>query len=128
MPPKARLVYSTDDPGAARKPPAASRPSTARAPASKSHGKAAPPAPTGLKPGVVYVERSRKGRGGKTVTLVLNLPLGEADKAALLKDLKAACGAGGALKDGVLEVQGDHRDRLLTELERRGYTVKPRGG
>jgi translation initiation factor 1 len=81
-----------------------------------------------MKPGVVYVERTRKGRGGKTVTLVLNLPGNEAAKTALLKDLKAACGAGGALKDGVLEVQGDHRERLMALLAERGHTVKARGG
>jgi translation initiation factor 1 len=113
-----RLVYSTDDPGAGR--------SARRPPRS-----APPPGgnlPPGLKPGVVYVERTRKGRGGKTVTLVLNLPGPEADQAALLKALKAACGAGGALKDGVLEIQGDHRDKLLGLLAERGFTVKPRGG
>lgn len=115
--PRPRLVYSTDNPGAGKpakaKPPPRSTPS-------------APPA--GLKPGVVYVERSKKGRGGKTVTLVLNLPGSDAAKSALLKELKTACGAGGALKDGQLEIQGDHRERLLAELAARGHTVKARGG
>jgi translation initiation factor 1 len=115
--PRARLVYSTDNPTAGK--PAKAKPPHKAVPSSS---------PAGLKPGVVYVERSRKGRGGKTVTLVLNLPGNDAAKTALLKDLKAACGAGGALKDGQLELQGDHRERLLGELAARGFTVKARGG
>jgi translation initiation factor 1 len=113
-----RLVYSTDDPGAGKKrrPPRRAAPPASSAP------------PPGLKPGVVYVERSRKGRGGKTVTLVLNLPGSEADKGQLLKELKTTCGAGGTLKDGVLEIQGDHRDKVMDHLRARGHQVKPRGG
>ncbi len=117
-----RLVYSTDDPdagkdgrGARRKRPGA-KPTAATAP------------PSGLKPGIVYVERSRKGRRGKTVTLVLNLPGGDADKAQLLKDLKTTCGAGGTVKDGVIEIQGDHRDRIMAHLRAQGHEVKARGG
>jgi translation initiation factor 1 len=115
--PRSRPVYSTD--GSIR-PPAKPKPVR---PAKKEE---APP--SGLKPGVVYVERSRKGRGGKTVTLVWNLPGPETARTSLLKELKAACGAGGALKDGVLELQGDHRERLLALLAERGFPVKPRGG
>lgn len=118
--PRDRLVYSTDNPNAG-----AAKPGKARPPAAR-HAPAAPPA--GLKPGVVYVERTRKGRGGKTVTLVLNLPGNEAAKSALLKELKAACGTGGTLKDGQLEIQGDHRERVMAELAARGHTVKARGG
>ena len=78
--------------------------------------------------GIVRVSRATLGRGGKTVTLVLNLPGNEAAKSALLKDLKAACGTGGTLKDGQLEIQGDHRERVMAELAARGHTVKARGG
>lgn len=114
-----RLVYSTDDPNAGK----ARRP---RPPAPRRAGQPSPP--PGVKPGVVYVERSRKGRGGKTVTLVINLPGGAAEQAALLKELKAACGAGGTIKDGVLEIQGDHRDTIMARLQSLGHTVKARGG
>jgi translation initiation factor 1 len=84
--------------------------------------------PAGLRPDTVYVERSRKGRGGKTVTLILNLPLDDGSKRSLLKQLKATCGAGGTMRDGSLEIQGDHRDRLRDVLVAAGYRVKLRGG
>lgn len=113
-----RLVYSTDDPNAGK--------------GKQPSGRGRPPPraaqPTGLKPGIVYVERSRKGRGGKTVTLVLNLPGSAADKGKLLKELKSTCGAGGTLKDGVLEIQGDHREKILAHLSAQGFQVKLRGG
>jgi translation initiation factor 1 len=118
-----RIVYSTD--GGERDRPKPSKPPKPRG---RKPAPSRSAAPAGLRPDTIYVERQRKGRGGKTVTLVLNLPGPEASRQALLKDLKASCGAGGTLKDGVLEVQGDHRDRLLDYLAGRGYTVKPRGG
>ena len=78
--------------------------------------------------GVVRLLRDRKGRGGKTVTLVTGLT-GSADSLArLASDLKRLCGTGGTLRGDVLEMQGDVRDRLRPELERRGYTVKVAGG
>lgn len=78
--------------------------------------------------GIVRVQRETKGRGGKTVTAVTGVPLdGEALK-ALAGELKRRCGTGGTIKDGVIEVQGDHRDLLVAELERRGYRVKRAGG
>ena len=63
--------------------------------------------------GIVRVSRETKGRGGKAVTLVRGLPLDDAALAALGKRLRSACGAGGTQKDGVIEVQGDHVDRLV---------------
>ena len=78
--------------------------------------------------GVVRVSRSTKGRRGKGVTLVAGVPLSGAALQALARELKAACGAGGAVKDGVIEVQGDHRDALVPLLARRGWTVKRAGG
>lgn len=78
--------------------------------------------------GIVRVSRETKGRKGKGVTLVSGVPLAGKELKALAKGLKARCGAGGAVKDGVIEVQGDHRDALVAELERQGYTVKRVGG
>lgn len=78
--------------------------------------------------GIVRVQRETKGRGGKSMTLVRGLGL-EADALSVLaKQLKAACGSGGTVKDGVIEVQGDHVATLLAALEKRGYRVKRVGG
>jgi translation initiation factor 1 len=77
---------------------------------------------------VVRLLRDRKGRGGKTVTLITGLTGSPAELQGLASDLKRLCGAGGTWRDGVLELQGDFRPRLQTELERRGYTVKIAGG
>jgi translation initiation factor 1 len=78
--------------------------------------------------GVVRISRSAKGRGGKTVTLVQGVPLDDAALAQLGKQLKAACGSGGTVKDGVVEVQGDHRELLQRLLVGKGYSVKLAGG
>jgi translation initiation factor 1 len=78
--------------------------------------------------GVVRLLRDRKGRGGKTVTLVTGLSGSPTALAALASDLKRLCGTGGTLRGEVLELQGDFRERLHAELERRGYTVKVAGG
>jgi translation initiation factor 1 len=78
--------------------------------------------------GVVRVSRSSKGRGGKTVTLVQGVPLDEPALAHLGKLLKAACGTGGTVKDGVIEVQGDHRELVMRQLADKGYSVKAAGG
>src|SRR5262245_20038157 len=88
------------------------------------------PAPPSQVPrdGVVRLLRDRKGRGGKTVTLITGLTGAPAVLQALASDLKRLCGTGGTWRDGVLEIQGDFRPRLQAELERRGYTVKIAGG
>ncbi len=77
--------------------------------------------------GIVRVQRESKGRKGKTVTLVSGVPLDEEALRELASDLKRMCGSGGAVKDGVLVIQGDHRDLLVGELKKRGYTVKKVG-
>jgi len=77
--------------------------------------------------GVARVGRESKGRKGKTVTLVTGLRGSDDDLRALLSELKRLCGAGGALKEGVLEIQGDHRDAIVDELKKRGYKVKKAG-
>jgi translation initiation factor 1 len=76
----------------------------------------------------VRLLRDRKGRGGKTVTLIAGLSGSPTGLAALASDLKRLCGTGGTLRGDLIEIQGDHRERLRAELERRGYTVKLAGG
>lgn len=76
--------------------------------------------------GPVRVGRETKGRGGKTVTLVRGLGVDPAALAAIGKELRTALGAGGSARDGVLEVQGDHVERVVAWLEKRGWGVKPR--
>jgi len=78
--------------------------------------------------GAVRVGRQTKGRKGKGVTVVTGLPLVQADLEKLARDLKKKCGSGGTVRDGVIEIQGEHRDTLVEELGRRGYTVKRSGG
>ena len=78
--------------------------------------------------GPVRVSRESKGRGGKTVTVVKGLPLDAMALALLGKQLRTACGSGGTAKDGVIEVQGDHCDRVVAALLARGHTVKRAGG
>jgi translation initiation factor 1 len=78
--------------------------------------------------GVVRLRRETRGRKGKGVTTVSGVPLPGAELKALAKVLKQRCGSGGAVKEGVIEIQGDHRDTLQAELEARGYRVKPAGG
>jgi translation initiation factor 1 len=79
--------------------------------------------------GTVRVSRESKGRGGKTVTLVRGLALDATSLAALGKRLRGACGTGGTVKDGVLEVQGDHAERVIELLKAEGIAnVKRAGG
>ncbi|MFH1634716.1 MAG: stress response translation initiation inhibitor YciH [Chloroflexota bacterium] len=77
---------------------------------------------------MVYLHRESKGRGGKTVTLVKKLVLSEKDLKALVKKLKRVCGSGGTIKDGVIEIQGEHRERIAGVLRKQGYKVKQSGG
>jgi len=77
--------------------------------------------------GRVRVQRESKGRGGKVVTLVTGLALDEEGLKKLAGELKRACGAGGAVKDGVIEIQGDKRDRVVEVLKKQGYPAKRAG-
>ncbi|MDZ4721081.1 MAG: translation initiation factor [Roseiflexaceae bacterium] len=74
------------------------------------------------------IMRDRKRRAGKTVTVISGLRHDPATLEALLKTLKQQCGAGGTLKDGELEIQGDHRERVATALTGMGYKTKMVGG
>ena len=76
----------------------------------------------------VYLHRDSKGRGGSPVTLVKNLVLTEADLKQLAKQLKQLCGSGGTVKDGVIEIQGEQRQRIAEALQKMGYKVKIAGG
>jgi translation initiation factor 1 len=78
--------------------------------------------------GTVRIRRETKGRKGKGVTTVSGIELPEAELKALAKQLKQKCSTGGTVKSGVIEIQGDHRDLLKAELEKRGHQVKLAGG
>ena len=76
--------------------------------------------------GVVRLFREKGGRGGKTVTVVRGLPAKDLEQR--MSELKRLCGAGGTLREGAIEIQGDHRERLLEKLTSLGYKVKLAGG
>jgi len=97
-----------------------------RVPVAKCRCGKAEPATAG--DGIVRVRRETKGRGGKTVTTVSGVPLGGEALRNLASDLKRRCGTGGTAKDGVIEFQGDHRETIVAELSRRGFTAKVAGG
>lgn len=86
------------------------------------------PGSTAAQPAAVRVGRETKGRAGKGVTVVTGLPLRGEPLAELASQLKKRCGSGGTVKDGVIEIQGDHRDVLVAELTRLGYSAKRSGG
>lgn len=75
----------------------------------------------------VRVQRERRG-GGKMVTIVRGLAARPGDLSAMLKELKAGLGCGGTVRDGFIELQGDHRDKLVDQLREMGYPAKPAGG
>jgi translation initiation factor 1 len=77
---------------------------------------------------IAYIRREVKGRGGKTVTTISGLSLAPEKMTRLAADLKKQCGSGGAVKDGIIIIQGDHRDKLSELLKASGYTVKLAGG
>ncbi len=112
------LVYSTDS---GRMCPACRQPLAA---CTCKAQQAAPAAGDGI----VRISCETKGRGGKAVTLVRGLALDADALAALGKRLRTACGAGGAVKDGVLELQGDHRSRIADALQKEGFRTRLAGG
>ncbi|MET3132099.1 translation initiation factor 1 [Oxalobacteraceae bacterium GrIS 1.11] len=91
--------------------------------ACKARAKAAP-----LGDGVVRVSRQTKGRGGKSVTVIQGLALDALALAVLGKQLRMACGSGGTVKDGVIEVQGDHCELVMEALKKHGHGAKRVGG
>ena len=117
-----RLVYST---GAGRLCPECTRPLT-ECRCKRSKAAAAAPPPVG--DGIVRVGRETKGRKGKGVTIIKGLPLAGPELESLATRLKKRCGCGGTVEAGVIEIQGDHRDLLVEELGKLGYTVRKSGG
>jgi translation initiation factor 1 len=111
-----RLVYSTDS---GRMCPECRQPAAACACKAR---------PVIKGDGVVRVSRQTKGRGGKSVTVVKGLALDALALAALGKQLRTACGSGGTVKDGVIEVQGDHCNLVLETLKKLGIDAKRAGG
>ena len=90
---------------------------------SASGGKSLPPQQQ-----TIYLHRESSGRGGKAVSLVKHLVLSENDLKALAKKLKQECGTGGTIKEGVIEIQGEHREKIANVLQKLGYKVKIAGG
>jgi translation initiation factor 1 len=109
---KTRLVYSTEQNLPKKEKPAERDIRQMNAPAQQK----------------VYLRLDRKGRGGKSVTLIEGLQMSSKDSEALLKQLKARLGTGGAMKITVFEIQGDHRDAIMAFLEGLGYRPKRAGG
>ncbi len=109
---KSRLVYSTD-----KVVPRNDKPSvkSLKEPAHPSQQR-------------IYVRLERKGRGGKSVTLIEGLQISAKDREALLKQLKTRLGTGGSLKNDVLEIQGDHRETIIVLLHEMGYKSRRAGG
>jgi len=120
---KSRLVYSTEH-GQIGKP--------MEKRGNKNKSKASPPsAAAGIKNPAkqgVRISRESKGRGGKTVCVISGLNLAPDALKELFKRLKAKLGTGGAIKDACIEIQGDHRDKLLALLEAEGIKAKAAGG
>ncbi|MCC7598086.1 translation initiation factor Sui1 [Janthinobacterium sp. FW305-129] len=112
------LVYSTET---GRMCPACRQPLAQCA--CQAQAKAAP-----IGDGVVRVSRQTKGRGGKSVTVVKGLPLDAIALALLGKQLRTQCGSGGTVKDGVIEVQGDHVETVMAALAKLGHQPKKAGG
>ncbi|MEJ8854785.1 translation initiation factor Sui1 [Variovorax robiniae] len=113
-----RLVYSTET---GRVCPGCGQPVAACTCKSKSTG-------IPVTDGIVRVSLDTKGRKGKGVTVVKGVALDAAALALLGKQLKSACGSGGTTKDGVIEIQGDHRDTVIAALQKQGMVVKRAGG
>ncbi len=84
--------------------------------------------PAPQRDGIVRVSRETKGRKGKGVTLITGVPLHPEGLRNLAKELKQTCGSGGTVKEGIIEIQGDHRDAVVEALGKKGYTVKRAGG
>ena len=110
-----RIVYSSDSGRVVPPPP-------------KSARQSPKPPPNLPSDGVVRLFREKGGRGGKTVTVVRGLPEQGAALEARLGELKRICGAGGTSRDGAIEIQGDHRERIADRLTALGYKVKLAGG
>ena len=115
---RARIVYST---GVGRICPGCRRPL-----ADCACGRGA--APRAAAPATIRVGRQTQGRAGKAVTVVTGLPLAPEELALLARELKQHCGSGGTVHEGAIEIQGEHRERVVAELQRRGFAATRSGG
>jgi translation initiation factor 1 len=120
-----RLVYSTET---GRICPACSKPVSACTCKKKKMAKTHKVPVVYPKDGIIRIQREVKGRKGKTITAILGVPLENGELENFAKILKRRCGAGGSVKDGVVVIQGDHRQTLLDEIKKHGYTAKLAGG
>ena len=109
---KSKLVYSTDQAIPRKEKPVEKVIQTSMRPAEQK----------------VIVRLDRKGRGGKSVTVIEGLQMPENERETLLKQLKTRLGTGGTMKEATLEIQGDHRDALMAALKKMGYRPKRSGG
>ena len=109
---KSRLVYSTEQDVPKKEKAAAPAPRQTGAPSEQK----------------IRVRVDRKGRGGKSVTLIEGLLMSSQDRESLLKQLKTRLGTGGSVKDDVVEIQGDHCDAVMASLQQSGYRPKRAGG
>src|SRR5215831_5103657 len=114
-----RLVYSTDS-GRIKTCPTCGQP--------YKQCRCDQPSASKKSDGIVRVRRERKGHGGKTVTVIDGVIGSNAELTALSQQLKKLCGSGGTVKDGNIEIQGDHCDKVMTKLTALGYKVKRSGG
>lgn len=118
-----RLVYSSDD-GRVTTCPVCGKPYAQ----CRCDDSTAPQMPAKKADGIVRVMRDRKQRGGKTVTVITGIPANQDAIAAIAQQLKKLCGSGGTVKDGAIEIQGDHCDKVQAKLTELGYKVKRAGG
>ncbi|TMD69313.1 MAG: stress response translation initiation inhibitor YciH [Chloroflexi bacterium] len=118
-----RLVYSTDG-GRSNTCPRCGLPNAK----CRCNQPAAGQQPTRKSDGIVRIMRDKKHRGGKTVTVITGIPSTAGEITALAQRLKKLCGSGGTVKDGTIEIQGDHCDKVQTKLTELGYKVKRAGG
>jgi translation initiation factor 1 len=120
-----RLVYSTDGTQRRDLRDVDQRRDTEPARVPRGRRRAPPAIPND---GVIRIFRERGGRGGKVVTVVRGLPERGEALAGRAAELKRLCGAGGGVKDGAVEIQGDHRERIAERLRALGYSVRLAGG
>jgi translation initiation factor 1 len=116
-----RLVYSTESGSIC---PSCGRPTkncSCRVKKPKSHAQV-------HSDGIIRISREKKGRKGKTVTVITGFDSANDDLKQIAKNLKGKCGSGGSIKDGVIVIQGDHRQAIQGELQRQGFKVKLAGG
>lgn len=116
-----RLVYSTET---GRICPKCQKPA---AKCNCKHRKSAP-APPRKADGIIRIQREKKGRKGKTVTVATGFSCAENDLKQMASQLKNRCGSGGSVKDGNIIIQGDHREVIFDELKKKGFKVKLSGG